>query len=407
MQQVEEAIFLLGTGLCLLSACTVALRTKQLELDRSNFYLCFVLLILGHYGMSHFAVEYTATPTMTVLVFGVGASTWYLLGPFTWFYVRSYTGHGSELRLSDLWHFVPFILQTVNLLPYAFLGVPDKLEIIDDLMTADTLHGTSPLGSYFPDAVHVILRPLIALSYASYALFHIYKLRKRDFGQPTGPLDWPILFTALQASLCVFYLVVLMVENIAGMPLQMVLNSQHMQWVIGLEYTLLGVAVYFHSHVIYAKPAPNPSGGDLEQPVLELITESVGINPSDFGNMKYDKEQLEKVGSQILEYFAETSAHLDPNFDLHKLSKDTGVAVSKLSAYFKDYRGQKFNDFKIEMRIRHAESMIERGEASGYKIEAIAQSCGYVSRTTFIEHFKKVTGKNPSEYIKERNDRRK
>jgi AraC-like DNA-binding protein len=386
MTRVEEAIFLIGTGLCMVSAVAVVLRTKQLSLNQSNYYLSYVLLILGHYGLSHFAANYTTTLNLTIIIFGVGSSVWYLLGPFTWFYVRSYTGHKLDIRSYDLWHFIPFILQTINLFPYIFLSTDEKILVIDELLVSESLHHMFPLRALTPDSFHVVLRPVLALGYSVYSFLHLYKVHSVGGVYRRRTLSWPILFVLIQLTMGQFYIAFLVFGFLSGHAIEVVLNSKHMQWVIGLEYTLLGLAVHFYSHVIYSK-APFRIANSKD---------AVGMM-----NDKYNFSQMEECDELIKQYNLKNLAYLDPNFGIQQMSRDTGVAISKLNVYFKDFRKQKFNDFKIELRIRHAEYLIERGDATGYKIEAIAQSCGYVSRTTFIDHFKRVTGKNPSVYIKE------
>jgi AraC-like DNA-binding protein len=60
-----------------------------------------------------------------------------------------------------------------------------------------------------------------------------------------------------------------------------------------------------------------------------------------------------------------------------------------------------FSDWKNSARINHAKDLISNGQAKNLTLEAIALSCGYLSRSNFINAFKKYTGKNPSEFIKD------
>jgi AraC-like DNA-binding protein len=64
------------------------------------------------------------------------------------------------------------------------------------------------------------------------------------------------------------------------------------------------------------------------------------------------------------------------------------------------YLGIPFNDWKNDMRVEHAIELIKHGQAKNQTIESIAYSCGFLSRSNFVNSFKKKTGLTPSEYLK-------
>lgn len=69
------------------------------------------------------------------------------------------------------------------------------------------------------------------------------------------------------------------------------------------------------------------------------------------------------------------------------------------SALFKQNTSMNFSKYLNGLRIRHAEELIASGISS---MEALASSCGYSDPVYFSKVFKRVTGKTPTAYIKQR-----
>ena len=54
------------------------------------------------------------------------------------------------------------------------------------------------------------------------------------------------------------------------------------------------------------------------------------------------------------------------------------------------------NDYRIEEFKR----LVDKDEYSKYTLTALAELCGFSSRTSFFRYFKKVIGITPNEYIR-------
>ena len=52
-----------------------------------------------------------------------------------------------------------------------------------------------------------------------------------------------------------------------------------------------------------------------------------------------------------------------------------------------------------ELRVRDAEERLKTFDPKKDKIEAIAYEVGFNSRAAFYRSFKKITGKNPTDFV--------
>jgi len=69
------------------------------------------------------------------------------------------------------------------------------------------------------------------------------------------------------------------------------------------------------------------------------------------------------------------------------------------SALFREKTGVRFTDHLGELRIRYALSLIDEGMRS---VSELSAACGFINATYFSKVFKKIVGKNPASYIRER-----
>lgn len=82
-------------------------------------------------------------------------------------------------------------------------------------------------------------------------------------------------------------------------------------------------------------------------------------------------------------------------FNLNDISQIVFLSPKYLSKIFKEYTGICFNDYKLDVKIKHAKDMLEN---TGYNIDQIAYKLGYKKPESFLKIFKKITHLTPTEY---------
>ncbi|MHB9154271.1 MAG: helix-turn-helix domain-containing protein [Endomicrobiales bacterium] len=79
--------------------------------------------------------------------------------------------------------------------------------------------------------------------------------------------------------------------------------------------------------------------------------------------------------------------------------KDAAAAIflspKYLSRIFKQNTGTRFSDFRLQIKMKEAKSLLEE---TGYNINQIAEKLGYQNTESFIRMFKKLTGDTPTQY---------
>ncbi len=129
---------------------------------------------------------------------------------------------------------------------------------------------------------------------------------------------------------------------------------------------------------------------------------------------KYDEQQKAKYSSsklggdtkalleqRITQVLENSEDIYDENFDIKELAELTGSNQAYVSQVINSKYGKSFPSLLSEYRVNEACRRLADLEHYGdYTIEAIAQSVGFKSRTSFVALFKKLTGLTPSAYQK-------
>jgi AraC-like DNA-binding protein len=115
-----------------------------------------------------------------------------------------------------------------------------------------------------------------------------------------------------------------------------------------------------------------------------------------------DAEQAALFRQKIEHFFLQQKPFLQTNYSLTHLSTDLGTPRYFLSAFInREYR-MGFREFLNRHRIEYLLQNIQKPEWSHFTLEAISEECGFNNRSTFIAHFKEVTGQTPSAYLQQR-----
>ena len=109
-----------------------------------------------------------------------------------------------------------------------------------------------------------------------------------------------------------------------------------------------------------------------------------------------DKQQLL---ARILEVMDTNDEIFSPDFSLERLAMLSGSKYKYVSQVINEHYQQNFNNFLNSYRIKEAGKRMGDIEHYGnYTIEAISESVGFKSRSTFVTSFKRITGLTPSQY---------
>lgn len=121
-------------------------------------------------------------------------------------------------------------------------------------------------------------------------------------------------------------------------------------------------------------------------------------------NKKYQNSTLgdddkAALTDRILRVFENGEEIFESSFDMNRLAELVGSTYKNVSQTVNEQLGKNFNQVLNEYRIKEAcRRLNDQATYGNYTIEAIGESVGYGSRSTFVTQFKTLTGLTPSEF---------
>ena len=121
---------------------------------------------------------------------------------------------------------------------------------------------------------------------------------------------------------------------------------------------------------------------------------------------RLSQKEAETIARRLTAYMEDSKPYLNPDLMMTDLALAIGVSNHTLSQIFTQHLRRNYYDFIAEYRIMEFKRMATADDNHKYTIMAIAEKCGFRSRTSFFAVFKKIMGCTPKEYL-ERMDKGK
>ena len=147
---------------------------------------------------------------------------------------------------------------------------------------------------------------------------------------------------------------------------------------------------------------PHVEGTPVAGPVTETVDQETDVEVE--ADVKYRSSHLSdndkrQLLVRIQEVMDNSEEIFSPDFSLERLALLSGSKYKYVSQVINEHYRQNFNNFLNSYRIKEAcKRMGDMVNYGNYTIEAISESVGFKSRSTFVSSFKRFTGLTPSQY---------
>lgn len=103
----------------------------------------------------------------------------------------------------------------------------------------------------------------------------------------------------------------------------------------------------------------------------------------------------------IQRLFEDQKVYLDCDLRITDVANKISLTPNYVSKIVNENANMNFNDYVNQYRVKEIVEKLINGEHQKKSIFALAQESGFKSKSTFQTVFKKITGKTPTQYIKE------
>jgi AraC-like DNA-binding protein len=131
------------------------------------------------------------------------------------------------------------------------------------------------------------------------------------------------------------------------------------------------------------------------------LKETISVDEKETRTTVFSQEELDRWRGRIEEFVNEKKPYLRPEYRLFDLARDLNLRSYQVSEILNRGVGLRFYDFINQYRVKEAKSRLLDPSLTHLKILAIAMDCGFNSKSSFNDTFRKFTGLTPSQF---RND---
>lgn len=313
-------------------------------------------------------------------------------GVFLYFFFLKKIKPGFRFGNKMYYHFLPALLMFINASPYIFLNSTLKNQLLPGIYT-NTVDGLNRFPYlFFPYYWTANIRPLIAIVYLFVCIYLFYQANRQKILGHLKSYESRFLKVLIGLNLVHYFLnattIFMFLSSTHG-------NFQNRNYYLELGIwpqsvvILLMVITFFFPKIIFQKIY-------TELPKNNTLANKVNNKEDNLQTPQYDLDLIER----IVEPYLDNLPFLKPGFSLYQFAEETKLPSHQLSYFLKVKYDQSFNDFKNYNRVMYAIKQIDSGIAKNHTLETISLNCGFRSRTNFVDAFKKVTGKTPSDYLK-------
>jgi AraC-like DNA-binding protein len=375
-------------------------------------------------GLSLFFVWYTLfvvilTITKQILNYPyfhrTGIITAYLAFPFLYIYSRNTFYPGRLWRGKDWFFLVPAVVYIIDYMPYFILPSNEKIRILQENISNSQrmlLAGEGWLGLtgfYFPFAYVWIA----IIMYFQARLINANRNLRSGFDSPHNRRLFNFIVT-----ITLLY-VPLFLPGIFGILFKLSwFNANFIGLTFGLSLSAISIYLFISPDIVYGFiperkfSAPVP----LRTENAELVKSSSAIKPvlTEIPQPETEKESNKKIDidetatnereiaaelSIVVEHMEKEKPFLKQGFTIQDLSNQTSIPVYQLSPLINGHFKMNFANWVNRYRIEYFIQQVP--ENPQLTLEALSKKSGFISRSTFINAFKKEKGTTPREFFKD------
>ena len=366
----------------------------------ANRLLGVVMFILGWYGLIYLLVI-TGWIKIIPWMYRIGSPLYYLIPACSYLYVRSVLLDETRFRKYDWLHFIPALINLIDLLPFYFTDIETKRAIANTI-TTDFNQSYQKGSGLIPAFWHFQLRWMLGVAYLAFQwklLFHI--IQRDTLKEFKKVVNWLLTFTSFNT---VIYIGLATMSIIAWINLGTNTNINILSsgrsipmFLQIMGFMCMSVYLFFKPEVLYGIPRPHQqTEGDNMLINEESKAEAI--------EKTFDPELIAFYISHLENHLQKQETFKKKGVTVNELAIDLNIPLHHLSYVLNNHFKQRFTDFINGYRVNYILKRIESGDWRSFTFEGLAKEAGFSSRSTFFSAFKKVTGVSPSQYIQSKNN---
>ena len=385
----------------------------------ANLYLAGFFFFISLYLLNNYILTFSKSTFLVAIFITTIPSFFFLIGPLSYFYIRSIIRDNSKLSHTDYFHFALFFIAFLGTMPIFFSSWTYKQEVAKILISNNWSIKKLSINIFLPSVINQVIRPLQWLLY----LICIWQLIQKKYINPIDTENtnhqykliksWLLIFCTIFTLLTILLFFIIVSNLMYKEKLTFLYQTYYIFVTIGVVYIALNISLLLFPHILYGLPIEifkSPtynSGNGIHSAEPKIVThvdineqEEIGNNDKGKYTQLFSAEYIDDIAHCLKAWEVEMK-YTNPDCSLISLSLETKIPFHHLSYYFNTHLNYKFIDWRNKLRIEKTCKEMQNGKCNALKLESIALNSGFAAQSTFIRAFKVVTGITPSDYMKQ------
>jgi AraC-like DNA-binding protein len=310
--------------------------------------------------------------------------------PASYLYIRNIITD-SKISKLDLFHLIPALIYIVDYFPFFFVSAAEKIAFMQSKeLSKMVLYYYE--SRFFVPGFYIIFKYILAFFYwisQLLLLMRVFRIKNPEFRNENSVwLRWLTIFVLSQIFLF--------------LPMFKILKAGYgddeltVFLFIGGFTGLTSIFLFVFPQILYGIKGVILTGTENN-----LITSDPKIQNEKTAQRYLSKDKMDEIVVAINDHLNEKRSFLDKQYSMTKLANELNLPPQYVSAVINERENMNFNDYINNLRIQYCIELLNRNGHKHYKLESVADKCGFNNRNTFTIAFKKVTGKTPMKYIKD------
>jgi AraC-like DNA-binding protein len=349
--------------------------------NRFNTRLLSLFIFLFSFTLIEYVLYWTGYQVRFPHALGLERGLPFLYGVILLFYFRNVFEH-KTFTPKDLWHLLPFFIYLVAELP---------LYITSSGTKSEWMHGNRVPPSLFrwPEEVmrHLPVSPwlyILHMSMYTVMLINLYNATSKTNSEVRLWFQWLVgLFGAFIVSSASYFILIHF-------------SFFNVKW----DYMISFSMMFFIGFIAWF--------GYMQPKIFSGLT----IKEAFKTNMRYKNSALTPDHSlelivQLKNMMDEKKLYRENDLRLEKLAAEMNLSRHHLSQLLNEQTGMNFFEYVNQFRVREAKDLLSQTSKKELNIIDVAYSVGFNNKVSFNTTFKKMTGKTPTEFRKEFEEKKK
>ncbi len=346
------------------------------------YFITFgIRVFLSYYATGGRIIEYPH-------LFRVLSPFHFVFGPLTFLFIRYILSPNKKFTRWHCLHFLPFLLHSLELMPFYFGPVENKLVEIQHVLQAQSLVNYTSHAGFIPLKIISLLKLISMGSYTVAGtiliISFVWQHSKAYYQKNKLMLSWLLADSAIR--------LISMICIIAYATGKIGFNNLNFSY----SDLLMHLDAYFNLAVVFL--FPSLLHGPQFTSLVHRLNEGERIPEADENPQKLQKYQQISVNlEQILE---EDAIFLNPQLVQEHVASRLQISVRELSRTISYVYGLSFPDFINTWRIQYLVEKRKSNEAwRSYSLEVLAESGGFGSRQGLSNATNRLYQTSPGKYF--------